>query len=169
MFKTYSSSSSLVITSRWFATSRLRAPVSVRLVYQQPSIVLDNGLVQNRPRAIIWTNADPIHWCIYVAPGGDELTIRHHKSWTITGSLIHYTSSINTWLPWSISWTNANSETLCPDINELKQEICPQWPSDNLQPDPLLPFPNDFHKLFCIPPLNEVLYSLLNELRLMKE
>ena len=33
MFKTYSSSSSLVITSRWFATSRLRAPVSVRLVY----------------------------------------------------------------------------------------------------------------------------------------
>ena len=33
MFKTYSSSSSLVITSCWFATSRLRAPVSVRLVY----------------------------------------------------------------------------------------------------------------------------------------
>ena len=36
MFKTYSSSSSLVITSRWFATSRLRAPVSVRLVYWTP-------------------------------------------------------------------------------------------------------------------------------------
>ena len=33
MFKIYSSSSSLVITSRWFATSRLVAPVSVRLVY----------------------------------------------------------------------------------------------------------------------------------------
>ena len=33
MFKTYSSSSSLVITSRWFATSPLRAPVSVRLVF----------------------------------------------------------------------------------------------------------------------------------------
>ena len=33
MFKTYSSSSSLVITSRWFAISRLVAPVSVRLVY----------------------------------------------------------------------------------------------------------------------------------------
>ena len=39
MFKTYSSSSSLVITSRWFATSRLVAPVSVRLVYSiQPSL-----------------------------------------------------------------------------------------------------------------------------------
>ena len=33
MFKTYSSSSSLVTTSRWFVTSRLVAPVSVRLVY----------------------------------------------------------------------------------------------------------------------------------------
>ena len=33
MFKTYSSSSSLVITSHWFETSRLVAPVPVRLVY----------------------------------------------------------------------------------------------------------------------------------------
>ena len=33
MFKAYSSSSSLVITSRWFATSHLVAPESVRLVY----------------------------------------------------------------------------------------------------------------------------------------
>ena len=36
MFKTYSSSSSLVITSRWFTTSHLVAPVSVRLVYRAP-------------------------------------------------------------------------------------------------------------------------------------
>ena len=35
MFKTYSSSSSLVITSRWFATSRLASPASVRLVYSR--------------------------------------------------------------------------------------------------------------------------------------
>ena len=33
VLKTYSSSSSLVITSRWFATSRLVVPASVRLVY----------------------------------------------------------------------------------------------------------------------------------------
>ena len=33
MFKTYSSSSTLVITSRWFATSRLATLASVRLVY----------------------------------------------------------------------------------------------------------------------------------------
>ena len=24
-------------------------------------------------QAIIWANADPIHWCIYAALGGDEL------------------------------------------------------------------------------------------------
>ena len=25
--------------------------------------------------AIIWTNADPIHWRIYAALGGDELSL----------------------------------------------------------------------------------------------
>ena len=38
MFKTYSSSSSLVITSRWFATSRLASPASVRLVHGHDGI-----------------------------------------------------------------------------------------------------------------------------------
>ena len=28
----------------------------------------------NRQQAIIWTNADPIHWRIYVALVGDELS-----------------------------------------------------------------------------------------------
>ena len=28
----------------------------------------------NRRQAIIWTDADTIHWRIYVAMGGDELT-----------------------------------------------------------------------------------------------
>ena len=31
------------------------------------SIGLDNGLAPNRRQAIIWTNADLIHWCIYAA------------------------------------------------------------------------------------------------------
>ena len=39
MFKTYSSSSSLVIISCWFATSRLVAPVSVRLVYYNRNVM----------------------------------------------------------------------------------------------------------------------------------
>ena len=36
---------------------------------------LDNGLAPNRRQAITWTNADPIHRCIYAALGGDELTV----------------------------------------------------------------------------------------------
>ena len=34
---------------------------------------LDNGLAPNRRQAVIWNNADPIHWCIFVALGEDEL------------------------------------------------------------------------------------------------
>ena len=36
-------------------------------------ISLDNGLAPNRRQAIIWTNAEPVHWCIYASLGGDEL------------------------------------------------------------------------------------------------
>ena len=41
----------------------------------KPSIGLDNGLATNRWQAIIYPNVDPVHWCIYAAPGGDELII----------------------------------------------------------------------------------------------
>ena len=37
---------------------------------------LDNGLAPNYRQAIIWTKADPIHWRIYTALGGDELIYR---------------------------------------------------------------------------------------------
>ena len=42
--------------------------------WQQASIGSDNGLVQYRRQAIIWTNADTVHWRIYAALGGDELS-----------------------------------------------------------------------------------------------
>ena len=41
--------------------------------YQYSSIGSDDGLVPIRWQAIIWTNADPVHWSIYAALGGDEL------------------------------------------------------------------------------------------------
>ena len=44
--------------------------------WQYVSIDSDNGLVLNWRQAIIWTNADPIHWRIYVPLGGDELTYK---------------------------------------------------------------------------------------------
>ena len=31
--------------------------------------IFANGLAPNRRQAIIWTNADPIHWRIYAALG----------------------------------------------------------------------------------------------------
>ena len=33
---------------------------------------LDNGLAPNKRQAIIWTNADPVHWRIYAALGGKD-------------------------------------------------------------------------------------------------
>ena len=41
-------------------------------INNKPSIVLDNGLALNGRQTIIWTNADPFHWRIYAALGGDE-------------------------------------------------------------------------------------------------
>ena len=34
---------------------------------------IDTGLASNKPQAIIWINANPIHWRIYETLGGDEL------------------------------------------------------------------------------------------------
>ena len=39
------------------------------------NIGLDSGLAPNRQHAIIWTNAEPIHWRIYAALGGEELKL----------------------------------------------------------------------------------------------
>ena len=44
-------------------------------IEQYPSIGLDNGWAPNRRQAIIGTNADPIHWHIYAAVGGEGLTL----------------------------------------------------------------------------------------------
>ena len=43
-------------------------------VDNKPALVgLDSGLAPNRRQAIIWTNADQVHWRIYAALWGDEL------------------------------------------------------------------------------------------------
>ena len=59
---------------------KIPIPISLKFVPDGPidnnqAFVLDNGLAPNRQQAIIWTNADPVHWRIYVALGGDELMI----------------------------------------------------------------------------------------------
>ena len=42
--------------------------------WQYTSISSANGLAPNGWQAITWTNDDPVHWRIYAALGGDELT-----------------------------------------------------------------------------------------------
>ena len=48
-------------------------------IYNNLALVLNNGLVPNMRQAVIWTNADPIHWCIYAALGGDVLITYLYK------------------------------------------------------------------------------------------
>ena len=40
-------------------------------------------MASNRRQAVIWTNADPIHWCIYVALVGDELMEWQYQYFTL--------------------------------------------------------------------------------------
>ena len=42
-----------------------------------------NGLAPNRRQAITWTNADPVHWRIYVALGEDKLVLKLHHLFII--------------------------------------------------------------------------------------
>ena len=46
---------------------------SLRSNWQYVSIGSDNGLAPFRRQAIIWTNADLVHWRIHAALGGDQL------------------------------------------------------------------------------------------------
>ena len=47
----------------------------------------------NKRQAIIWTNADPIDWCIYAALGGDELKIMMFR-WAIGSILMQCLSNL---------------------------------------------------------------------------
>ena len=59
---------------------RIAIRISLKFVPRSPidnkaSIGSGNGLASNRRQVNTWTNADPIHWRIYTAQGGDELTL----------------------------------------------------------------------------------------------
>ena len=63
------------MNEKFFISIKISLKCSLGSNWQQFSIGLDNGLVTNRLQAIIWTIADPIHWRIYAALGGDELIV----------------------------------------------------------------------------------------------
>ena len=59
---------------------RIAIWISLKFVPRGPidnkaSIGSGNGLAPNRRQVITWTNADPIHWRIYTAQGGDKSTL----------------------------------------------------------------------------------------------
>ena len=73
------------------------------------SIGLDNGLAPYRRQAIIWTNADLIHWRIYAALGGDALTRWGRVTHICVGNLTIIGSDNGLSPGWrqAIIWTNA--------------------------------------------------------------
>ena len=72
-------------------------------------------------KAIIWTNADPIHWRIYVALGGDELTWRkapnnEHELEQAKSGRVH----------WRWAWVGAGHAAVtawCKTINTFQPQI----------------------------------------------
>ena len=95
--KRYSSSSSLVITSRWFATSRLVTPVSVRLLYSSLVATCKHfwttllphsttralkgwGHLKKRVWALKSQNILPIHWKMCISFTGANLWALRFKS-----------------------------------------------------------------------------------------
>ena len=51
-------------------------PIDNKLVFSS-----GNGLAPHRQQTIIWTNADPVHRCIYAARGRDELHLDINTLW----------------------------------------------------------------------------------------
>ena len=47
--------------------------ILISLKFVPNGLIDNNGSAPNRRQAIIWTNADPIHWRIYASLGEDEL------------------------------------------------------------------------------------------------
>ena len=62
-------------SKKWYFDSNFTEVCSQGYSWKYCSIGSDNGLALIRWQAIIWTNDDPVRWCIYVALGGDELML----------------------------------------------------------------------------------------------
>ena len=92
--------------------------------WQQPSIGSDNGLALKMRQAIISANADPVHWRICVAPGGDELTttafhnvLIQRRCDILNNSMGIFMSRIWSWcqmlMPWHEMVVRTSTPTMC--------------------------------------------------------
>ena len=100
------------------------------------SIGLDNGLTLNRQQAIIWTNADPIHWRIYASLGGDEL---NHLP---LDTLVHNNFKCIFWNENDkiLIWFSLKFVPMSPIYNNpaLIQVMTWHWTGDKALPEPML-------------------------------
>ena len=92
------STSTSTITLEITSTSKVRvqeiqysSTASTSTEYEYPSP--GNGLAPYRRQAIIWTNADQVHWCIYAPLGGDELIKSFHAFSYIIWFTWHFSHS----------------------------------------------------------------------------
>ena len=112
---------------------------------QQSSTGLDNGLTPNRRQAIIWTNADPTHWLINMALGGNDLTnskliLTYNQKWE------HNEEFFNNWcaaiyhvtfrgLLWTNQSLNSTKSIKCGVQSVLPDGLAPRgaWTSGHQQ------------------------------------
>ena len=108
----------------------------------------------NRQQAIIWTNADPIHWRIYAALGGNELNWvalvkdkaknqqKYQEFWKSSTCPVNKLEleillpPDNFSLPWAglLIFVSHDFDALCPFDWELTPQILLQkWVSQHLQ------------------------------------
>ena len=90
MFKAYSNSGSLVITSRWFATSRLVAPVSVRLVYKATVAYLApwSAYITIFKQSYLHSNTAHIRTRAVSSFKAEEMPTMNHIDWTYYNDVI---------------------------------------------------------------------------------
>ena len=96
--------------------------ISLGSNWQYPSIGLDNSLATNKQHAIIWPNAEPIHWRKYLSLDKDELT--HCGLVTPFGGRDLGQHLFREWLvAWrhqAITWTNVDLSSLRPSDVHLR-------------------------------------------------
>ena len=76
--------------------------------WQYASIGWGKGLVLKRRQVITWTNADLVHWRIYVTLGGDELNSACwcNRAWSESTQCWQHPPDSGTWAHGLKSWAN---------------------------------------------------------------
>ena len=95
---------------------------------QCSSIGAENGLALIRRQAIIWTNADPIHWRIYATQGGDELlaqVIRCIGRVSLLASL--YNPKVNPAMVSTVRFYDRNELYGSPDVRNCRMPNFLGW------------------------------------------